>query len=183
THEVGGADVVEAELARASIAGDHADHQKHQQQGRAEAQRQQARQDAGHDQNRAEKDGYADRVEGGHARSQITAEISAPRILIVAAVGGQGRLWPRRQCAPRSSRPGVTVRRTASLPLAYVPGMHDFAALAPKRRGWPGIAVRRTASLSLAYARSKWGDNARARWHRAFLYGILRGIRIKGRTR
>jgi hypothetical protein len=69
-HQIGGAHVVEPQLARAGIAGQHADEQEHQQQRRAEAQRQQARQNAGHHQNRAEKNGYADRIERGHELSQ-----------------------------------------------------------------------------------------------------------------
>ncbi len=69
-HQIGGADVVEPQLPRAGVAGDHADEQEHQQQRRAEPQRQQARQNAGHYQNRAEKNGYADRIERGHELSQ-----------------------------------------------------------------------------------------------------------------
>jgi hypothetical protein len=66
SHQIGGANVVEPQLARAGIAGQHADHEKHQQQRRAEAQRQQARQNAGHHQNRAQKNRYADLVERRH---------------------------------------------------------------------------------------------------------------------
>src|SRR6266850_265097 len=58
--QIGGADVVEPQLPRAGVAGQHADEQEHQQQWRAEAQREQARQNAGHHQSRAEKNGYAD---------------------------------------------------------------------------------------------------------------------------
>ena len=60
-HQIGGADVVEPQLAGTGIAGQHADEQEHQQQRRAEAQREQARQNAGHHQNGAKKNGYADR--------------------------------------------------------------------------------------------------------------------------
>ena len=66
SHEIGGAHVVETQPARAGIAGRHADEQEHQQQRRAETQRQQARQDAGHHQNRAQKNRDADRVERRH---------------------------------------------------------------------------------------------------------------------
>ena len=77
SHQIGGAHVVEPQLARAGIAGHHADQQKHQQQRRAEAQRQQARQDAGHHQNRAEKNGYADRIERSHERFRKSPQIPA----------------------------------------------------------------------------------------------------------
>jgi len=87
-HQIGGAHVVEPQLARAGIAGQHADHQKHQQQRRAEAQRQQARQDARHDKRGAEKNGYADRVERRHGPSQITAN-TCNCILIVATLRRQ----------------------------------------------------------------------------------------------
>jgi len=60
---------------------------------RTESQREQARQDAGHHQNGAEKDGDADRIEGSHERSQIAANI-CNCILIVAAVGRQGHSTP-----------------------------------------------------------------------------------------
>ena len=66
SHQIGGADVIEGELARAGVAGQHADEQEHQQQRRPEAQREQARQDARHHQNGAQKDGDADRVERSH---------------------------------------------------------------------------------------------------------------------
>ena len=35
------------------------------------------------------------------------------------------------------SWPGLAVRRTASLPLAYVPAIHAFIAATPPRRGCP----------------------------------------------
>ena len=84
SHQIGGADVVEAQLARAGIAGQHADEQKHQQQWRAEAQREQAGENAGHDQHRAQKNGYADRVERSHGPPQIIvnpaiASLSSPQ--------------------------------------------------------------------------------------------------------
>jgi hypothetical protein len=41
THQIGAAHVIEPDLPRAGIAGQHAYHKKHQQQRRAEAQRQQ----------------------------------------------------------------------------------------------------------------------------------------------
>ena len=71
SHQIGGADVIEAELARPGIARQHADQEEHQQQRRPEAQREQARQDARHHQNGAQKDGDADRVERSHEPPQI----------------------------------------------------------------------------------------------------------------
>ncbi len=97
-HQIGGAHIVEPQLARTGIAGHHADQQEHQQQRRAEAQRQQARQNAGHHQNRAEKDGYADRIERSHAPSQTIAN-TCNCILIVATVRRQGHFCRARQCA------------------------------------------------------------------------------------
>ncbi len=67
--QIGGADVVELELPGTGIARQHADHEEDEQQGRAEAQRKQARQDTGHHQDGAEQYGEADRVEGGHPPS------------------------------------------------------------------------------------------------------------------
>ena len=64
--QVGGADIVELEAAGPALAGQHADDQEHQQQRRAEAQRDQTRQDAGEHQQAAEQDGDADGVEQGH---------------------------------------------------------------------------------------------------------------------
>jgi hypothetical protein len=55
-------DVVKPQSARARFAGHHADKQEEQQQWRAEAKRKQAGQDAGHNQNCAEKDGNADGI-------------------------------------------------------------------------------------------------------------------------
>ena len=69
-HQIGGADVIEGELARPGIARQHADQEEHQQQRRSEAQREQARQDAGHHQDGAQKDGDADRVERSHEPPQ-----------------------------------------------------------------------------------------------------------------
>ena len=53
---VGGRDVVEHDAAGAALARQHADDEEHQQQRRAEAQRDQARQNAGQDQQAAEQD-------------------------------------------------------------------------------------------------------------------------------
>src|SRR5262249_9127527 len=78
-------------LTGPGIARQHADPQKHQEQRRAETQREQAREDAGHDQHGAEQDGYADGVEGGHEIAQILAvevKHSHP-VLIVAKVARQ----------------------------------------------------------------------------------------------
>ena len=61
--QIGGSDVVELQAAGAGVAGNHAYHEEHQQQRRTEAQRQQARHDSCHHQARAEKNGYADRIE------------------------------------------------------------------------------------------------------------------------
>jgi hypothetical protein len=87
-HQIGGAHIVEAQLAGAGVAGQHADQQKHQQQRCAEAQRQQARQNAGHHQDRAEQNGYADRIERSHEPPQVIAN-ACTRILIVATVRRQ----------------------------------------------------------------------------------------------
>ena len=97
-HQIGGADVVEAQLAGTGIAGQHADQEKHQQQRRAEAQRQQARQDAGHHQNGAEKNGYADRVERRQKASQTGAN-TCNCILIVATLRRQPISRGQRQSA------------------------------------------------------------------------------------
>jgi len=97
SHQIGGAHVVEPQLARTGIAGQHADQEKHQEQGRAESQRQQARQNAGHHQKRAQKDGYADLVERRHEplrkQQQILAiaslsppQFDANRFLLRAAI-------------------------------------------------------------------------------------------------
>ncbi|MGX1168116.1 hypothetical protein AB7M16_004382 [Bradyrhizobium sp. USDA 372] len=67
--QIGGADVVELELTGAGIAGEHADDQEDEQQRRAEAQRKQAREDAGHDEDGAEQYGQTDGVEGSHPPS------------------------------------------------------------------------------------------------------------------
>ena len=88
SHQIGGAHVVEPQLAGAGIAGQHADHEKHQEQRRAEAQREQARQDARHHQCCAEKNGYADGIERRHGPSQITAN-TCNCILIVATLRRQ----------------------------------------------------------------------------------------------
>ena len=61
--QIGGTDVLEFDMTGAGITREHADDEEHQQQRRAEAQGQQARQDAGHDQDRAKEDGNADGVE------------------------------------------------------------------------------------------------------------------------
>jgi hypothetical protein len=53
--QVSGMDVIETQPARSGFAGNHADEQEEQQQRRAEAKREQAGQDAGHDENGAEK--------------------------------------------------------------------------------------------------------------------------------
>jgi len=58
--------VVEAEAARPAFAGGHTDEQEDQQQGRTEAQREQAGENACHHENRTEQNGNADRVEGCH---------------------------------------------------------------------------------------------------------------------
>ena len=98
SHQIGGAHIVEAQLPRAGIAGQHADEQKHQQQRRAEAQRQQARQNAGHHQCGAEKNGYADRIERGHERSKLIIN-ACSCILIVATVRRQPIFARQRQSA------------------------------------------------------------------------------------
>ncbi|MEY9419899.1 hypothetical protein ABIF69_006341 [Bradyrhizobium japonicum] len=67
--QIGGADVVELKLPGAGIAREHADGEEDEQQGRAEAQSKQARQDTGHDEDGAEQYGEADRVEGSHPPS------------------------------------------------------------------------------------------------------------------
>src|ERR1700676_5208057 len=41
-----------------------------------------------------------------------------------------------RPVTPSSSCPGIAVRRTASLPLAYVPGPPRLALTQKRRRGW-----------------------------------------------
>jgi hypothetical protein len=69
TDQIGGPHVVELELAGSGIARQHADHEKHQKQRRAEAQRQQARQDASHHERGAEQDSDADGVERGHEKA------------------------------------------------------------------------------------------------------------------
>ena len=61
--QIGRADVVELELAGTRITRQHADREEDQQQRRAEAQREQARQDTGHDEDGAEQNGDAERVE------------------------------------------------------------------------------------------------------------------------
>ena len=98
SHQIGGVHIVEPDLAGAGIAGEHADEQKHQQQGRAEAQRQQARQDARHHQNRAKKNGYADRIERSHEPFAIAAK-PCDCILIVATLRRQPISAGQRQCA------------------------------------------------------------------------------------
>ena len=131
SHQVGGADVVELQLAGAGIAGQHADHQKDQQQGRAEAQRQQARQDAGHHQNRAEQDGYADLIEGSHAPSlkipnTAIASLSPPQLdanpfLMIAAMCPV--LWANfslRACRLDSVRPPIMGSRGHSNQLCLI---------------------------------------------------------------
>ncbi len=60
TDQIGGVHVVETQSAGSGFAGEHADEQEEQQQGRAEAQREQARQNTGHHQNGAKQDGDAD---------------------------------------------------------------------------------------------------------------------------
>jgi len=84
-HQIGGADVVELQPAGAGIARQHADQQEYQQQRRAEPQREQARQDSGHHQNRAEKDRYADRVERRHEFLQPFGSHKSLQILAIAA--------------------------------------------------------------------------------------------------
>ena len=112
SHQIGGAHIVEPQVAGAGIAGQHADHQKHQQQRRAEAQRQQARQNAGHHQHRAEKNGYADRVERSHGPPLIPQMLHKSCtnpcncILIVATVRRQPIFRCQRQCA-RFSGPNL----------------------------------------------------------------------------
>src|SRR5216684_1037628 len=49
-------------------------------------------------------------------------------------------------CRGYSSWPGIAVRRTASLPLAYVPAIHVLLAATLLRRGCPGHLARRRAS-------------------------------------
>src|SRR5205823_8581261 len=62
--------------------------------GRAETQREQARQDAGHDQHRTEQNRYADCVERGRPRSQILAN-ACDCILIDATLRRQPRFVPK----------------------------------------------------------------------------------------
>ena len=66
TDGIGRGDIVELESARSALAGHHADQQEYQEQRSAEAQRDQARQDAGKNQQAAEQYGKADSVERGH---------------------------------------------------------------------------------------------------------------------
>jgi hypothetical protein len=60
TYGVGKLHIVELDAAKAGFARQHADQKEDQQQRGAEAQRDQARHDAGQHQHRAEQDRYAD---------------------------------------------------------------------------------------------------------------------------
>jgi len=94
-------DVIELELARTGIAGQHADDQEHQQQRRAKTQRKQARQDAGHHQRRAKQNGYADLIERCHAPKSLQilsfASLSPPHF-------DANRFLERARDVPESSR-------------------------------------------------------------------------------
>ena len=87
---VGRADVVEVQPPGPRIARQNTDEEEHQQQWRAEPQREQARQNSGHDQHCAEKNRYADGVEGCHgARAKRWSANTCNCILIVAIVRRQ----------------------------------------------------------------------------------------------
>ena len=106
---VGRLHVVELEAERARLARQHADEQEHQQQRRAEAQRDQARQDAGQHQQRAEQDAEADGVERGH-RARISLRW---RVLLHGAAGNA------KQRASKSSRASARCgRRLVARPAA-----------------------------------------------------------------
>ena len=66
TDRIGSADIVELDAPWPALTGEHADQQKHQEQGRAESQRDEARQDAGENQQAAKQYGQTDSVEGAH---------------------------------------------------------------------------------------------------------------------
>ena len=66
--EIGAAHVVELQPAGSGIARQHADDEEHQQQGGAEAQREQAREDARHDEHGTQQDRDTDLVERSHAK-------------------------------------------------------------------------------------------------------------------
>src|SRR5579864_5094197 len=61
-----------------------------------------------------------------------------------------------------SSWPGIAVRRTASLPLAYVPAIPVFLVSLPQRRGCPGQAPGMTVlAILLAPFRVRLSGQAR----------------------
>ena len=76
--QVGRAHVVELDAARPGLARQHAEDEEHQQQRRAEAQRDEARQDARQHEQRAEQNAEADGVERGHGRVDPQSRHSAP---------------------------------------------------------------------------------------------------------
>jgi hypothetical protein len=65
----------------------------------------------------------------------ICPTAQAKRLRHVGTTGKSGRRRKRKcQCGSRSSRPGIAVRRTASLPLAYDPAIHVLVG--QKRKTW-----------------------------------------------
>ena len=97
--KIGRPHVVELQLPGTGIAGQDADEQEHQQQRRAEAQREQARQDAGHDKHGAEQNGYADLVERSHAPSKVRANTCI--CILIAAMMGRQPIFRREQQSAR----------------------------------------------------------------------------------
>ena len=121
-HQIGGADVVEPQLAGTGIAGQHADEQEYQQQRGAEAQREQARQNAGHHQDRAKQNGYADRIERSHEPPEIIAN-TCPNTCTSSLSS------PQLDANPIS-------RDSGNVP--DLPALFDFAAV-PHDGAWAGI--------------------------------------------
>ena len=72
--EISGAHIVELDAAGTLFPRQNTEQQEDQQQGCAESQRHQARQDAGHDEHRPEQDRNADGIERGHGGSGKSGE-------------------------------------------------------------------------------------------------------------
>jgi len=58
--------------------------------------------------------------------------------------------------SPLSSSPGIAVRRTASLPLAYVSPVHVFLVLLPQRRGCPDASAVIARSAINSFLAAPW---------------------------
>ena len=105
-HDIGRAHVVEANAAGPRFARQHADQQEYEQQRRAEAHGDQARQDAGEHQQRAKQNDDADGVESGH-ESRRSLWVCPHSDMRIAGNANRGTSRPSPFEAPPAQEAGV----------------------------------------------------------------------------